>query len=83
MSNMGNNMEHNTAKKRRAIELGKDLLILLLCCSALLLAIRGQVFSSAPRLFGGQDSRQTGKEKSLILFFLRKTASPHSFLPPA
>ena len=23
MSNMGNNMEHNTAKKRRAIELGK------------------------------------------------------------
>ena len=45
MSNMGNNMEHNTAKKRRAIELGKDLLILLLCCSALLLAIRGQLFS--------------------------------------
>ena len=60
MSNMGNNMEHNTAKKRRAIELGKDLLILLLCCSALLLAIRGQLFSSAPRLFGGQDTRQAG-----------------------
>ena len=28
---------NNTAKKRLAIELGKDLLILLLCCSALLL----------------------------------------------
>ena len=66
MSNMGNNMEHNTAKKRRAIELGKDLLILLLCCSALLLAIRGQLFSSAPRLFGGQDSRQTGTAEPAV-----------------
>lgn len=54
MSNMGNNMEHNTAKKRRAIELGKDLLILLLCCSALLLAIRGQLFSSAPGCSGAR-----------------------------
>ena len=51
---------NNTAKKRLAIELGKDLLILLLCCTAVLLAMRGQLFSSAPRLFGGQDTRQTG-----------------------
>ena len=54
------NMEHNTLKKRRAIELGKDLLILLLCCSAFLLALRGQLFASAPRLFGSQDSHLTG-----------------------
>lgn len=51
---------NNTAKKRLAIELGKDLLILLLCCTAVLLAMRGQLFASAPRLFGGQDTRQTG-----------------------
>ena len=51
---------NNTAKKRLAIELGKDLLILLLCCTAGLLAMRGQLFASAPRLFGGQDTRQTG-----------------------
>ena len=48
---------NNTAKKRLAIELGKDLLILLLCCTAVLLAMRGQLFASAPRLFGGQDTR--------------------------
>ncbi len=50
---------NNTAKKRLAIELGKDLLIQLLCCTAVLLAMRGQLFASA-RLFGGQDTRQTG-----------------------
>ena len=51
---------NNTAKKRQIIELVKDLLILLLCCSAFLLALRGQLFASAPRLFGGQDSHLTG-----------------------
>ena len=57
---------NNTAKKRLAIELGKDLLILLLCCTAVLLAMRGQLFASAPRLFGGQDSRQTGTAEPAV-----------------